>query len=49
MTGQAQRIRDLSAERYGGDVATIDEELRAARDRRADSDNEPLGRSREEQ
>jgi Type IV secretion-system coupling protein DNA-binding domain len=48
-TGQANRIRTLSAERYGADVAAIDEELRAARDRDGESGNQPLGRTRRNQ
>jgi hypothetical protein len=45
-TGQADRIRAASAERYGSDVAAIDEELRAARDRDGEPSDEPLGRTR---
>jgi hypothetical protein len=44
--GQAARIRALSAERYGADIATIDAELRTARERDTNEEDEPLGRTR---
>jgi hypothetical protein len=45
LTGQADVIRTRSAERYGSDIASIDEEIRAAQSR-DESDEGPVGRRR---
>lgn len=45
-TGQADRIRALSSERYGQDPATIDADLKSARDDSTTPDSETVGRTR---